>query len=245
MDTYTYEALLAEQPESFAALHDRYGEYAKYVFRSISLRELSEFPPAQREQVIADNELNKLFGDGRLARQVLDFHTLCEKHRVLREGAEDSEDLPGLLEILRAWESAPLVAELPFNGALAFWKLAGSWMGALTLAGLEPHNSTAHKFAKKRYLLANMRADALSEKIKKMLTATDLAELDGIFEKARKSGTNIIASELTALPCAESFAEHGLNIVNYLKKAGLPVVRDGYVQPAVPKKNFKKWAGYA
>ena len=224
--TIQYESLLAGQFGNFKA-HERYDEYAELVFIIIRCRELNGYPPAQRDQNAARKELIELIGDNNQAKRILDFHVQCENKIAIRKGARENKELLDALGIMRGLDRTPLIAELPHDGAFAVWKLAGSWSGAARIAGLAPLRTNSYKTALERFMFKNASADALPEKIRKELCDEDAAALDEILKKARETGKGVPESALLSHPRAGSFAEHGLNIATYVRKAGVPVIKDG------------------
>ncbi|MDR2615462.1 MAG: hypothetical protein LBC28_02675 [Oscillospiraceae bacterium] len=109
------------------------------------------FTQLAAERARAYAELHETLSNKFAVDIVLAYFNAAEQDRYIRDGAEDDAELTRAIETLRKMDTAPLMIDLPDETAYELWNRAGSWAGALTLAGLEPLDETRRREAAELY----------------------------------------------------------------------------------------------
>jgi hypothetical protein len=128
-----------------------------------------------------------------------------------------------MLELLRGRTIAPLMAELNVLQARTLWSRAGSWAGAMILAGLEPLTRKTRKIAIKQYALRNVTPylipKPLREKIPPEAFGQLLAVCDQIHKDRRLPHMSTIPKE-----CVAQLQGAGFSILDLFRQMGVHIL---------------------
>jgi hypothetical protein len=164
-----------------------FDKYAPYMFQIIKSREITRYPLARAERNKAYNELCKVLVCPDLVNQVLEYHFHCEKEGFVFPEAESNPLFLKAIETLRGRKTAPLITELDTRTAFTLWSKAGSWTGAMQLAGLDLLTDKDEIIkAIKHYAIQQASVDILPHEIKKNLSSECLDAINKVCNRARK-----------------------------------------------------------
>ena len=167
---------------------ETYSRYAILMFEMLRAFEINKYAGFGDEYTKAHNSFWRIIGNKEHAKQVLAFHVAKEKEHFVFPSARFELCIDKALEPLRGYTSAPLMAELSITDAFTLWRMAGSWNGALTLAGIDPLTESERKAAVKRYIIDRASPEILPKTILKRYTPQGIAELQNICAAAKRSG---------------------------------------------------------
>jgi hypothetical protein len=150
----------------------------------------------------------------------LAFYEERERQGRVFESSADDKTLAEALEVLRGCAEAPLMAELPAEAAFTLWSRAGSFSGALGLAGLDPLDDEGRREAAMRYAIARATPDMLPQDIRARLKPAALDMLSLICDTARRLGRFPRSDELPK-EYWKSLRTRSLNVRDCLRPLGL------------------------
>jgi hypothetical protein len=137
--------------------------------------------------VKAHNELREILICTDLIDQVLGYHLQAEREGLTYPGAEDDPRFIEAVQALRGRAAAPLIAELDTRTAFTLWSKAGSWAGAMELAGLDLlTKDTGLWEAVRNYAIQQASAGLLPLRIRNRLSPKCLDAIDTVCDRARK-----------------------------------------------------------
>jgi hypothetical protein len=165
---------------------DALRKYPQLVFKIVLSKELHGYYPSYAAKDEALQSLRNAVGDKVAVKQLLDYFDKAEKDRYVRPGARDDRELTETLKLLRGTRETPLMAELPYSAAYELWRRAGSWTGALTLAGLVPLRERLRIKALRRYAAANASAAHLPGNMRSKLSDETMGMLAQLCAAARR-----------------------------------------------------------
>ena len=146
----------------------------------------SRYQPAAAEYYAAHKAIGDILQNQAsvdcLLENITDLETKCN----IRICAYEDSELDKALEVFRGMYNAPLIADIEESTAHKIWELAGSWTGAITLAGLDlltEKNGLAE--AVEHYAAAHASTELLPEAERKKLDETAQSTLESICESAR------------------------------------------------------------
>ena len=209
------------------------GEYEYNVFRIVRAKELSSYRPERRVYHAAYRELKEAFGSLDYVRQLLEFHFQAENDHFQRTGAEDDPCFIKAQEVFRGLTAAPLMAEIPEKEAYILWSIAGSWPGALILAGLDPPDENRRRQMAKRYAIANASISLLPDKLRVEIPINCLDLAENLCKRARTTGKVIKTMDIPD-KYRKTFNEAGIDLYDVMYQIGIPV--------KISKKTLKKMA---
>jgi hypothetical protein len=114
------------------------------------------------------------------------YFKAAEESRYIRDGAGDDAELARAIETLRKMDTTPLMIDLPDETAYELWNRAGSWAGALTLAGLEPLDEARRHEAAKLYSITHASPKRISKKFLPQISKETYKMLEQACELARR-----------------------------------------------------------
>jgi hypothetical protein len=120
--------------------------------------------------------------------QVLEVYRKYEARRRTVKKADLGPKFSKALEALRGKTVTPLMAELPFETAYILWQRAGSWTGALFMAGLDPLTDAQRMAAVEQYALTNAKPSWIPKDIRRRFSPELVSQLSLECEKARNVG---------------------------------------------------------
>jgi hypothetical protein len=161
-------------------------KYPQLIFKIVLSKELHGYYPSYAEKDRALQAFRGAMGDSAVAKQVLNYFDKAEKDRYIRKGAREDRELAELIKLLRGKREIPLMAELPYSAAYELWRRAGSWTGALTLAGIEPLRERLRLKALRRYAAVNASAANLPGNMRGKLSEETLDMLSRLCAVARR-----------------------------------------------------------
>jgi hypothetical protein len=164
-----YTIVLTEQELRF--LLDCMAEkIARHVFTILSIRELNGYMPLENTLRNTYRELVRIMACVDLAEQILAAYIQAERDARIFDGADEDELFREAAESLYGLEAAPLMIEAPETDAITMWQRAGSWTGAMMLAGFEPLTvRSGLNTAIMRYSSSHASVEFLSSKTRALL----------------------------------------------------------------------------
>jgi hypothetical protein len=191
-----YEYALEDYELRFL-IQSTFRRYSKYAFAMIRTDELKgSYHPIAKERKLAYNALCQVLVCTDYADQVLTFHRECEEQRRIFADAEDDPKFQSALECLRGKKRAPLIIELPTRTAFELWRRAGSWTGAMKLAGLDVMNKTQRQAAITQYILRTASPDKIPVEIRERLGPAAVQSIGDVCRRSRELGKFLTTAEL-------------------------------------------------
>jgi hypothetical protein len=198
--------------------------YSQYIIRILRVNELRLYYPLFPEKDRALAAFRDAMGDKTIANRVIEYFAKAEQSCYILEGAEDSEELASAMEVLRGKLNPPLMVELPEETVRIIWQRAGSWTGAMKLAGLDPLTTKMRREAQVRYAAANASIEHLPGRIRRGLSDEMLDTLARVCAIARK-----LKRPLTSRDLSENFLKEvrrqlhaqGCTLNTVLKRLGV------------------------
>ena len=196
--------------------------YGTSVFKILRAAELgADYSPGVEEIKAAYKALCKTLVNNDIAAQVLRYHIDAERKRSIKKGAGEDELVDAALESLRGFEAAPLIADVETVAAYTLWSRAGSWLGAMELAGLDlPLTKDGRRAAVNRYRAVHASVELLPEGVRKRLTQTALDALNEICKAANKRGRLLYDFEIPQ-DTGKAFKTSGYKVWELLRLVGL------------------------
>jgi hypothetical protein len=161
-------------------------QYSHIIIRIIRVNELYKYYPLYDDRTTARHELRDALGDSEIVELVLSHFMSEEQKRYIRDGANTDRILAQLLTPIRKFPRAMLMAELPEKAAGEIWRRAGSWHGAMELAGHNPLRPKEKLAVQKFYAATNASVYNLPAKMLNKLSPLSLDELTRLCELSRK-----------------------------------------------------------
>jgi hypothetical protein len=200
-----------EDVELNALLRNTYLEHSRYVFAILRAEELEKYYPAAAIRSAAYDALCKVLISPERADQTLDLYRDCEARRRIFKNARNDPKLTVSLEALRGMEQAPLMMELPTTTAYDLWARAGSWTGALALAGLAPLDDRQRQTAIEQFALENADPSMIPPEVRKKLSPKTIKRIADVFTQSRQLGRMLSSREFPD------------GLINNIQKAGFSV----------------------
>jgi hypothetical protein len=161
-------------------------QFPHIIIRIIRVNELNKYYPLYDDRSAARRELRDALYDQKLAELVISRYSIEEQNNYMRDGAEDDKTLERLLEPVRKFYRAVLIAEMPKEIASEIWQRAGSWSAAMTLARHEPLSPKKKLEAQTYYAATNASVEHLPGKMLNKLSPGSLEQLNQLCELARE-----------------------------------------------------------
>jgi hypothetical protein len=173
------------EAEKQAFAEDAQRRCGRDIFAILRADELGEYQ-LYAARASAYTALHDALGGKGATHRVVAYFKAAEESRYIRDGAEDDEELARAMEALRGMRTAPLMADLPEETACTLWRRAGSWAGALTLAGLDPLDEKQRRRAADRYAAFDASPNKLPKKLRRRLSKRTYELLEETCELARR-----------------------------------------------------------
>jgi hypothetical protein len=169
-------------------LRAMFRECARHIFAFLRASEFTGWRPAEREAQASYAALSRMLACAEFANQILKHCVQNEYHAYIHDGAEDDERFIEVSEVLRGFDYAPLIAEVPENAAFTLWFIVGSWSGAAELCGLELLPKEQKQRRAKLYATSHASPEFLPERVLAKLPPERLAQLQELCEEVRRRG---------------------------------------------------------
>jgi len=197
-------------------------KYGLSMFRLFSAAEIgsSYYPGGVIIREMFGNISNEL-GSHVFATQIISYHISAEMQCLINNDAENDQLTINALEVLRGHTHVPLMAEIEFDAAYTLWSRVGSWLGAMSLAGLEPVPTEAERRKiSDRYRATHASVELLQDKVRKRLNSRALSNLIHICRTANEAGRLLYDFEFSP-DTVRIFKECGFTLHSLLRFVGL------------------------
>jgi hypothetical protein len=193
-------------------IQSTYQQHSRHVFEILRADELGKYHPVYQYKKKAYSGLSQALRYSEYMNSVLEVYRKYEARRRTIKKADLGQKFLEALETLRGKTVAPLMAELPFETAYILWARAGSWTGALSMAGLDPLTDAQRAAAVERYALTNARPVWIPKDIRRKFSPELVSQLSLECEKARNIGVfphqNSIPKQLVAQLREKGYTAH-------------------------------------
>jgi len=192
------DAIDPEQELNNAEIRDfvskSFDKYSVPLFKLLRAAELgSNYNPGGL--VIRDmvNDISAELNGRIFAVQIIRYHIAAEMQRVIKDSAEEDEQLKQAVESLRNRKRVPLMSDLNFDLAYTLWSRAGSWLGAMEFAGLDFNKpKVVDEKAIEYYRATHASPDLLTETVRKRLAPETMERLSLICKMTNQIGRYIV-----------------------------------------------------
>jgi hypothetical protein len=169
-------------------LESTYQEHARHVFIMLRAEEMGKYHPVYSVKKKAYEDLSQALRGQKYASPVLEIYRDYETQCRTFDPVDPDPEFSDALEVLRGQTVTPLMMELPVETAYILWARAGSWAGALSLAGLPPLTDGQRAAAVERYAAANASLSWIPKDIRMKFSRKLLSQLSAECDKVRETG---------------------------------------------------------